>query len=109
MPLLNRIGVVALLLIIASAAQAGWEGKTTTVNGVTTVTNPETPANGVIEQELREIWRRGGDDDEEIFFGTIAEFLHDQDGHIYLLDGQLSEIQVLSPAGEHLRTIGREG
>jgi len=107
---LNRIGVVALLfLIVASTAQAEWEGKTATDDGVTTVTNPEAPANGVVEHDLRELWRRGGEDDEEIFFGTIAEFLHDADNNIYLLDGQLSEIHVFNPHGDLLRTIGRQG
>jgi hypothetical protein len=95
--------------MIASAANAGWEGENTTVDGVTTVINPEAPAMGEIKQEMRELWRRGGEDDEEIFFGTIAEFLHDEAGNIYLLDGQLSEIQVFDPAGELLRTIGRQG
>jgi len=79
------------------------------VDGVTTVTNPETPAFGELQQEMEELWRRGGDDDEEIFFGTISEFLHDTDGNIYLLDGQLSEIQVFDPSGELLRTVGRQG
>ena len=98
-----------ILLMFAVVAQAGWEGTTTTADGVTTITNPETPAFGINRQELRELWRRGGETDEEIFFGTIAEFLHDDQGNIYLLDGQLSEIQVFDPAGELLRTIGRQG
>ena len=106
----KSIGVLTLLvLVIATAATAGWEGENTTVDGVTTVINPETPAMGELKQEMRELWRRGGEDDEEIFFGTIAEFLHDDAGNIYLLDGQLSEIQVFDPAGELLRTIGRQG
>jgi len=98
-----------VLLLLASAAQADWAGRTATADGVTTVTNPETPAYGSVSQEMHELWRRGGEDDEEIFFGTIAEFLHDADGNIYLLDGQLSEIQVFDPRGNLLRTIGRQG
>jgi hypothetical protein len=106
----KRIGPLALLvLMMASVAVAGWEGETTTVEGVTTVINPETPAFGELKQEMREMWRRGGEEDEEIFFGTISEFLHDDEDNIYLLDGQLSEIQVFDPAGELLRTIGRQG
>jgi hypothetical protein len=106
----SRIGVLTLLVFMtATAATAGWEGENTTVDGVTTVINPETPAFGEIKQGMREMWRRGGDEDEEIFFGTISEFLHDDEGNIYLLDGQLSEIQVFDPAGELLRTVGRQG
>ena len=33
----------------------------------------------------------------------------DADGNVYLLDGQISEIQVFDPEGELLRTIGRQG
>jgi hypothetical protein len=101
--------VALLMLMFATAAFAGWEGDTTNADGTTVVTNPETPAFGENRQEMREMWRRGGDDDEEIFFGTIAEFLHDDAGNIYLLDGQLSEIQVFDPSGELLRTVGRQG
>ncbi len=107
---LTRIGALALLVLLtATVATAGWEGENTTVDGVTTVINPETPAMGELKQEMRELWRHGGDEDEEVFFGTIAEFLHDDEGNLYLLDGQLSEIQVFDPSGELLRTIGRQG
>ena len=106
----RRIGAMALfMLMFATAALAAWEGDITSTDGVTTITNPETPAYGESSQEMIELWRRGGEDDEEIFFGTIAEFLHDDEGNIFLLDGQLSEIQVFSPDGEFLRTIGRQG
>ncbi len=106
---LKRWGSVTLLLMMATVALAGWEGDTVDVDGVTVVKNPETPAYGVNKQDLRELWRHGGDDDEEVFFGTIAEFLKDDAGNIYLLDGQLSEIHVFDPDGELLRTIGRQG
>ena len=111
-PRLHRAAALASLLLLALASaqpiQAAWQGTTATTDGVTTVTNPETPAYGETRQELSELWRRGGDSDD-LFFGTIAEFLHDDAGNIYLLDGQLSEIQVFDPNGELLRTIGRQG
>lgn len=106
----TRTGALALLVLMtATAALAGWEGENKIVDGVTTVINSETPAMGELKQEMRELWRRGGEEDEEIFFGTISEFLHDDEGNIFLLDGQLSEIQVFDPAGEWLRTVGRQG
>ena len=58
--------------------------------------------------ELKELWRRGTDDDE-ILLGNIARILVDDEGNAYALDSQLSEVQVFSPEGEHLRTIGRAG
>ena len=33
----------------------------------------------------------------------------DDDGNIYLLDSQLSEVKVFSPDGEPLKTLSREG
>jgi len=109
MNLLAKVGaIVALTMLLNSVSMAEWQGDMATVDGVVTVTNPESPAYGESTQDLREVWRRGGDDDE-VFFGTIAEFLHDDDGNIYLLDGQLSEINVFDASGELLRTIGREG
>lgn len=58
--------------------------------------------------ELQELWRRGTDTDE-LFFGNIDRIVLDPAGNAYALDAQLSEVVVLSPTGEHLRTIGRPG
>jgi hypothetical protein len=102
------IWTLLTLTLLTTTALADWQGETVTVDGATTVRNPETPAQGETLQVMRELWRRGGEDDE-ILFGTIAEFLHDDDGNIYLLDGQLSEIQVFDRGGEWLRTVGRQG
>ncbi|MCB1184763.1 6-bladed beta-propeller [bacterium] len=107
-PLLSVLFLAAALTLAAPAAHAEWQGSTATADGATVVTNPESPAYGSARQEMRQLWRRGGDEDE-IFFGTIAEFLHDDAGNIYLLDGQLSEIHVFDPAGELVDTIGRQG
>jgi hypothetical protein len=108
--LTSMTSVFLFLLLGATTVTAAWTGETTVnSDGVTVVSSPETPALGSTRLELHELWRRGGEDDEEIFFGTIAEFLHDDQGNIYLLDGQLSEIQVFDPDGELLRTIGRQG
>ncbi len=92
-----------------SVSAAAWNGTIENQDGITTVVNSETPAMGLDRVELREAWRRGGDDDDDVFFGTIAEFLHDAEGNIYLLDGQISQIAVFTPDGELLRTIGRQG
>jgi hypothetical protein len=69
--------------------------------GNTALAEPETT-------DLTELWRAGGEDDE-VFFGSVAAIRSDNDGNILLLDGQLSEVQVYSPEGEHLRTVFREG
>ncbi len=58
--------------------------------------------------QLEEIWRVGGEDDD-LMFGLMVAALADDDGNVYLMDQQLCQVVVISPAGEHLRTIGREG
>ena len=59
--------------------------------------------------ELEEIWRIGGEDDEDVLLGIITRALVDEEDNIYLLDQQLSEVQVFSSDGEYMKTLGREG
>ena len=73
------------------------------------VGNPAKTAKGPETIELKELWRVGGYDDEDVLFGVITDIIIGRDGNFYLLDSQLNEIQVYSPGGEYLRTIGREG
>jgi len=96
---------LTLLILVPLSASAG---EVVQVDGVPHVRNAAVPAEGVQTQPLTELWRVGGED-EEVFFGTIFSVLTDQDGNVYLLDGQLNQIEVYSPGGEHLRTLGREG
>jgi hypothetical protein len=65
----------------------------------------EVPARDV---EMRELWRRGGDDDD-LIFGVIMQLVEDSTGRIYLLDTQLNTIHVLDRDGAFVQTIGREG
>ncbi|MFN2370323.1 MAG: hypothetical protein ABR506_04115 [Candidatus Krumholzibacteriia bacterium] len=55
---------------------------------------------------LQEQWRIGGDD-EDVLLGIVTRVLVDDANNIYLLDQQLSEVQVFTPGGEHLKTLGR--
>ena len=72
------------------------------------VENPAQAPGGVVIIDPVEMWRIGGED-EEVFFGNVATIRTDGEDNLYLLDSQLSETQVYSPTGEHLRTIGGEG
>jgi len=96
------------LALFTGLAHAQWQGEMRTDDGTLTVLNPETPADGERTLELNELWRIGGYD-EDILFGIVSQLLHDDEGNIYLLDGQLSEVQVFDPDGQHLRTMGRSG
>jgi len=72
------------------------------------VDNGDQPAHGTRVVNLEALWTLGGED-SDLFFGVINRVLIDAQENIYLLDGQLAEVQVISPEGEHLRTLGREG
>ncbi len=61
---------------------------------------------GVIH--LDEIWRVGGEQGD-LLFGAVTEAASDTEGNVYLLDTQLCHVQVISPEGNHIRTISREG
>ncbi|MDH5271152.1 MAG: 6-bladed beta-propeller, partial [Candidatus Krumholzibacteria bacterium] len=100
-----------VFLLVAGVAGAGdWKGKVETVNGVKTVTSPATGFAPPATIKLPELWRLGGDtDDEDEFFGVISDIDIYANGDVYLLDSQLNEVKVYSKDGEFLRAMGREG
>ena len=103
---------VAGIFVITCAlpAVAGdWKGTDEVLDGVRVIGNPAEPVEPVIESTPKELWRIGGDtDDEDEFFGVISQILSDDAGNVYLLDSQLNEIKVFSPDGEYLRSLGRD-
>ncbi|HET6347644.1 MAG TPA: 6-bladed beta-propeller [Candidatus Krumholzibacteria bacterium] len=102
--------VIAVVVVSTRAHAAGWAGKVATVDGVKTVTNPATGFAPAATVKLPELWRVGGDtDNEDELFGVISSIRIDTNGDVYLLDSQLSEVKVYSKDGEFLRTIGHEG
>ena len=58
---------------------------------------------------LEEIWRMGGEEDEDILLGLVGGGVMGDDGNTYIIDRQLSQVLVMSPDGELLDTLGREG
>jgi hypothetical protein len=104
--LLLLLPALALILFGAGASLAGRE---VIEDGVLHVKNGAAPNEGIKTLDLVERWRAGGEDDEENLFGLITEVLLDAEGNIYLLDTQLSEVQVFSRDGENLKTLSREG
>lgn len=80
-----------------------------TRDGVLYVSNPSRPLETPSTLEADELWRFGGDDDDDMVFGVLGHVASDADGNVYMLDIQLDEVLVLSPDGEYIRTIGRSG
>lgn len=103
---LVRILGVAVLVGGAAAATKS-QGQEAGKSNAPVVESSETPGEEV-RLQAKELWRRGSEDDD-VLFGLVAGLVTDRDGNVYVLDGQLSTIHVFSPAGKHLRQIGREG
>lgn len=59
--------------------------------------------------ELTALWSRGGDDDDEVFFGIPNRVIADDDGRVLVLDDQLSQVHVFSSDGTYEGPVGREG
>ncbi len=59
--------------------------------------------------ELVEQWRIGGEDDEDVLLGVIFGAKIGPSGDVYLIDRQLSQVLVISPEGELVTTLGRQG
>jgi hypothetical protein len=66
----------------------------------------EPPSRRTIPLEV--VWRLGGDD-EGVLLGLVTSGVLDNDGNVLLADQQLAHVLVVSPAGEVVATLGREG
>ena len=68
------------------------------------------PANPPVRRTvaLEEVWHLGGDD-EEVLLGLVSSGVLDDGGNVLLADRQLCRVVVISPTGEILGTLGREG
>lgn len=99
---------VLALLVLATAVPAQWKGKVEQREGQTHTLNPAAPMQAPQTVKLTEEWRIGGYESDEIF-GVITSIVEADDGNLYMLDAQLTEVKVYSPQGEFLRTIGRAG
>jgi hypothetical protein len=105
------IAVALALSIAAVPSQAGdWKGKVETVDGVKYVKNTAEPMEKPTTVIMEALWELGGEtDDEDEFFGVITDIKIDDQGNVYLLDSQLSEVKIYTADGEFVRSIGREG
>lgn len=98
--LLTSLFVLGVLLLQAGGLMAA---------DVPRIDNSADPAQGTQKVELEELWRIGGEDDEDNIFGVVNRALVDDDNNIYLLDAQLSQVSVYSTDGELIKILGKEG
>jgi len=98
-------GLVAMLLATGSAVA----GDLVRVDGDLHVRNGDTPSGASEVWRLDELWRAGGADDEETFFGLITRVLADEAGCVYLLDAQRKQVHVFGPGGDARPALSREG
>lgn len=101
--------VFAVAALFAAAPAHAGDIRKVTRDGVLHVSNPSHPLESPSTLEAEELWRFGGDDEDDFVFGVLGHIASDADGNVYMLDIQLDEVLVLSPDGEYIRTIGRSG
>jgi hypothetical protein len=98
------------MALAGSAAAADWQGSEAEKDGVLQIINPATAMESPLEVELHQRWKLGGEsDNEDEFFGVIMQIATDADNNIYLLDSQLHQVNIYTPEGELIRSIGHEG
>ncbi|MCP4573957.1 MAG: hypothetical protein GY838_16480 [bacterium] len=73
------------------------------------VKNGAEPAHGVKQIEMEELWRVGGADDEENFFGLVTLAEMGPDGLVYVMDVQLCQVFVYDEEGTLVKTLFRQG
>ncbi len=104
----SGLGAALAVLTLMMLALPVLAGEEVDKDGVLHIMNGAEPSGEKVTVELEEVWRHGGEDDEE-FFGMISQCVVGDDGTIYLLDTRMSEVPVYSPDGERLNTLSREG
>jgi hypothetical protein len=99
----------AVILCLALAVQAASPASGAPTEEAPVVDNGTEPASGRQVVQLQELWRIGGEEDEENLLGVINRVLADDEGNVYLLDIQLVEVQVFDPDGEYVQSLGKRG
>lgn len=101
-------GLATVLFLVASfAAPAALAAPPPTK--VPEVMSGSEPRDGVHELQLEEVWRHGGEDDEDVLLGIATAVLSGTEGNIYVLDAQLMEVKVFGADGQILDPLGRQG
>lgn len=112
-PALSSFILLFVALILGSVLSPDISAQTiVTDNGVRIVHNVKSGIWGAFPKVSIELVRTLGDvntDDENLAFDSPADLAVDATGNIYVADSRNTRIQVFSPEGLYLRTIGRKG
>ena len=111
--ILQTTMVLCIGLLIAGSVDteaAQWGGYFDDTGGLLSVMNSDIPMHPEETIKTEELWRVGGDDDDEgELMGFVTDVIVDDEGISYLLDATLNTIHVFGPDGTLLRDIGRAG
>ena len=95
---------------LVAGSQENWRGVVVKEGDVTVVKNPGDPIYKTPILELKEDLSLGGPRVVgDYAFGNIRNFVVDDQGSTYVLDGKNYRVQVFNASGKYLRTIGRKG
>jgi len=112
-PALSSFILLCVALILGFVPSADISAQTiVTENGVRIVHNVKGGTWGTSPKVSIELVRTIGDvntDDENLAFDSPADLAVDAAGNIHVADSRNTRIQVFSPEGRYLRTIGRKG
>ncbi len=108
-PVLTAVSVAVVLLASGLSNAGEWKGREIERDGVRRVLNPATTVEPQQTCATAETWRVAGGDEADVLFGPINDIARNDAGVSFLLDSQVATVHVISPDGEYLRSIGREG
>lgn len=108
-PSTPRVVLMLICLVLLTQTALADRPVREDIDGVPHVKNGSTPTGGVQSLRMNEMWRVGGEDDEDILFGITPKACADGKGQAYVLDSQLNQVLVFSPDGELSRTLFQEG
>jgi hypothetical protein len=95
---------------LVAGSQEKWRGVVVKEGNVTVVKNPGDPIYKSPVLELNEDLSLGGPRVVgDYAFGNIRNFVVDEQGSIYVLDGKNYRVQAFDSQGKYIRTIGRKG
>ncbi len=102
--------ILTSMFTLTSVYASEWKGERVVKDGVVHVMNPAEPMEPPAIFELRELWRLESENlDGDVVFAVVEDVAEDEDGNAYIADSGLNTVHVVSPSGEYLRSIGREG